>query len=299
MQRDGRRRGGRLGDGGQQRQVRVHAGAVAGDDDSVLGEVDGQRLIEGDRRAVGPRPAVRASGREVGRVRIRLGHKGFTQRDVELDRPGVGGAGTGGGRQHPAGSRAPLGVERIEAVRDVFGQAQADGGADLGAEVAELLHGLVGAGAEKFVGPVGAEHDERNAGVVGLDDRRAEVGHRGAGGHRDGNRASAAGGQSDCQVAGGALVDADVQAQRPGPVGVGQGERQRGVAAARAQHDVTHAAADEFVHNDPRLGRRRIHHEHRLPHHQMRVPAKKSSIAALTCSGRSRNPRWPALAICT
>ena len=76
MQRDGWRRGGRLGDGGQLRQVRVHAGAVAGDDDGVLGEVDGQRLVEGDRRAVGPRPAPGRPGGKIGRVRIRFGDKG-------------------------------------------------------------------------------------------------------------------------------------------------------------------------------------------------------------------------------
>ena len=49
--------------------------------------------------------------------------------------------------QPPALGRSPIatGVERVQPLRRVFGQTQADGGANLGAEVAQLLHGLVGA----------------------------------------------------------------------------------------------------------------------------------------------------------
>ncbi len=65
--------------------------------------------------------------------------------------------------------------------------------------------------------------------------------------------------QPDGQVAGGAFVDADVQPEPAGPVGVLQRERQRGVARARAQHHIADAAADQFVDDDAGLCRRGIH----------------------------------------
>jgi hypothetical protein len=42
-------------------------------------------------------------------------------------------------------------------------------------------------------------------------------------------------------------------------VGVGQSERQRCVARSGAQHNITDAAANEFVDDDPGLSRRGIH----------------------------------------
>jgi hypothetical protein len=232
VQRVGGVRGGGLGDGRQAGQVRMHAGAVAGDDDGVGGEVDLQRLVERHRRGVGPRLAVGPAGRETDGTRARIfqaGHQRLAQRDVELHRAGVGGARPGRGGEHPAGGRAPLRIEGIKSVGGPFGQAQADGRAHLGAEVAQLFEGLVGAGAQQFVGPVGAQHDQRHAGVVGLHDGGAHVGHRGARRHRHAHRRALGQRQADRQEAGGAFVDAHVQAQAPGAVGVGQGEGQRGV----------------------------------------------------------------------
>ena len=170
----GRRRG-RLGDGRQRGQVRVHAGAVTGDDDGVGGQVDVQRLVEGDRRGVGPRlavgPARRASSPS---GFVGIGHQRLAQRDVELHRSGVGGARTRGGHQHPAGRRSPLRVERVQSRSGASSaRPEADVRAHLGAEVAQLLHGLVGAGAQQLVGPVGAQHDQRHPRVVGLDHGRA------------------------------------------------------------------------------------------------------------------------------
>ena len=66
--------------------------------------------------------------------------------------------------------------------------------------------------------------------------------------------------QPDRQVARGALVDADVQPQPAGAVGVVQRERQRRVARTRAQHDVADAAANQFVDDDTGLRRRGVHH---------------------------------------
>ena len=210
MQRGRRVRGGGLGDRRQVREVGMHPGAMSGDDDGVFGEVDVNRLVKRHRRCVGPRLPVRPTRRELFRNRIRFGHKGFAQRNVELHRSGIGGAGPGGRGQHPAGGRAPLGVEHLELLGARFGQAGADRRAHLGAEVAQLLHGLVGAGAQHLVGPVGAQHDQRHPGVVGLDDGRAQVGHRGTGRHRDRDRPPAARGQADREEAGGTFVDPHV-----------------------------------------------------------------------------------------
>ncbi len=258
VQQVGRPGCGGLGDGRQMRKVLVHPSAVTGNDDGIGRQVDGQRLIEAHRRCVCPRLAIGSSGRDIAGIRIRFGHKGFTQRDIELHRSGVSGTSAAGGCQYPAGRRAPLGVEPSE-IGAVLSQSETDRGANLGAEIAQLLHGLVGAGAQQFVGPVCAQHDERHPRIVGLDDGRSQVGHRRAGCHGDRNRTAAPGRQADSEKAGGALVDADVQAHPARSVGVGQSERQRCVARPGAQHDITDAAANEFVDDDPGLSRRGIH----------------------------------------
>ena len=167
----------------------------------------------------------------------------------------------------------------------VLGQTEADVGAHLRAEVAELLHRLVGAGAQQFVWPVGAQHDQRHPRVVGLHDRRPEVGHRGARRHRHTHRRPLGHREPDRQVAGGALVDADMQPDAACPVGVLQRKGQRRVARTRAQHDVTHAAANQFVDDYAGLRSRWVHH--------YRLSAKNFRAAALTTCGLSMNPRCP------
>ena len=162
-----------------------------------------------------------------------------------------------------------------------LGQTEADVGAHLGAEVAELLHRLVGAGAQQLVGPVGAQHDQRHPRVVGLDDGGPEVGHRGARRHRHTHRGPLGHREPDREVAGGALVDADVQPEPARAVGVVQGECQRRVARTRAQHDVAHAAANQFVDDNARLRSRWVHH--------YRLSAKNFRAAALTTCGLSMN----------
>ncbi len=202
-----------------------------------------------------------------------IGHQGFAQRDVELHRASVGGARAGGGHQHSAGGRSPGRVEGIQPLGYVLGQAQADGGADLGAEVAQLLHGLVGAGAEQLVGPVGREHDQRHPGVVGFHYRGAEVGHRGARSHRHTHRRACTDSQPDGQVAGGAFVDADVQPDAAGSVGVLQRECQRRVSRARG--------------TAPRRGRRRgsARQRRRGP-----VSSRGSPVQSVTARGRGATP---------
>ena len=227
VQRIGRGRGSRLGHGRQRGQLGLLAGAVTGDDHRVQAQVDVQRLVEADRRGVRPRFAVRAALR--GAAGIGIGHQRFAQRDVEVHRPGVGAAGTCSGDEYPAGGRPPRRVERVHPLRRVLGQPEADRGADLGAEVAQLLHGLVGAGAEQLVGPVGRQHDQRHPRVVGLHHGRTQVGHRGARRHRHAHRRACGDRQPDRQIAGGPLVDAHVEPDPAGPVGVLQRKRQRGI----------------------------------------------------------------------
>ena len=207
----------------------MHAGSVAGDDNGVRCEVDLQRLVEVDRRGTRPLMAARPPSREIRRIRIRFGHKGFAQRYIELNRSGIGGTGTAGGSQHPARRRSPLSVESVE-IGAALGKSQADRGAHLGTEVTQLFHGLVGTGAQQFVRTIGAQDDQRNAGVVGLDDGGSDVGHRRAGGHRNRNRPAASQCQTDGQVPGGPLIDPHMQSQPPRAVGVSQGEGQGCIA---------------------------------------------------------------------
>ena len=232
MQRIGRRRRGRLGDGRQRGQLGLLTGAVTGDDDGVQAQVDVQRLIETDGRGV--RPGLAAGPALRGGAGIGIGHQRLAQWDVEMHRAGVGAARTGRGHHHPAGGRPPGRVERLHSLRSVLGQPEADRGADLGAEIPQLLHGLIGAGAQHFVGPVGRQHDQRHPRVVGLHHGRTQVGHRGARRHRDADRRARGDRQPDRQIPGGAFVDAHVQPDAAGPVGVLQRKRQRSVARARA-----------------------------------------------------------------
>ncbi|COV33173.1 Uncharacterised protein [Mycobacterium tuberculosis] len=145
----------RFCDGRQRREVGVHASAMPGDDHGVDRQVDVQWLVEGDRRRVGPRLASRPARRGDRAEGLGIGHQRFAQRDVEVHGARVGGASTRGGRPHSARSRSPGRVERRGPLGCVLGQPQADAGAHLGAEIAQLFHGLVGAGAQQLVGPIG------------------------------------------------------------------------------------------------------------------------------------------------
>ena len=65
---------------------------MAGDDDGVGCEVDGQRLVETHRWA-GSTAGRRGAWRDFVGVRIRFRAQGFAAADVELHRTCVGGAG--------------------------------------------------------------------------------------------------------------------------------------------------------------------------------------------------------------
>ena len=238
VQRVVRGRRGRLGDGRQPGQVGMHTRAVPRDDDGVGRQVDVERLVERDRRRVRPRLAAGTALGEIAgagaHVVLDVGHQRLAQRDVELHRARIGRPRSGGGHQHSAGRRAPLCVERVHPIGRFLGQAEADVGAHLRAEVTQLLERLIGAGAQQLVGPVGAQHDQRHPRVVGLHYGRAEVGHRGARRHRHTHRRALGDREPDRQEAGGAFVDAHMQSDPAGPVGVLQRECQRSVSRTRA-----------------------------------------------------------------
>src|SRR5690606_8660770 len=133
-----------------------------------------------------------------------------TEGDVEVDGARVAGAGAGRGGERTDDHLAGGGRGRVG------GQVRLP--ARRGGEDADLLGGLAGAGAAQLVGAVGAEDDEGDAAVRGLEDGRVEVGDGRAGGRDDGGGHAVGAGQAEGDEPGHPLVDAHVQAQPPGVV---------------------------------------------------------------------------------
>ena len=106
------------------------------------------------------------------------------------------------------------------------------------AEEAHLVGGLVGTGAPHRRRPVGGDHDQRYAGVGGLQHGRVEV--RGGCARRaeDDGGPVAALGQAEREEAGGALVDPRVQRDPARLGGVVRRERQWCAPRAGAQDQV-------------------------------------------------------------
>ena len=170
-------------------------------------------------------------------LHVHVRHQRLTKWNVEMHRTRVSGSGSAGSGEDPAYRRAPLAVLR----RIVLRQAQADGCADLTAEEPELLDGLVGAGAEHLVRPVGAQDHQRHSRVVGLEDSGSEIRDGGPGSHHDGDRSFPGDCQSECQKACCPLVDPHVQTQPAVEIGGLEGKCEGRVARAWTQHDFTHA----------------------------------------------------------
>ncbi len=112
-------------------------------------------------------------------------------------------------------------------------------------EEADLVGGLVGAGAPHPGRSVGGDHDEPDPGVGGLHHGGQEVGggrpggahHRGPGTHL---------GEAEREEPGGALVDAGVQPEATRGAGcVVDRERQRRVARPRRQHHLAHPGGEQ------------------------------------------------------
>ena len=259
--------GGRFGDDGHARGQAVRRGrAVAGHDDRRDRGAQVERAHpRGVRGHAGPRPAVGTPGRPGGQAgitgragRVRVGvlvDQGLAERDVELHRPGVGGAGARGAVEDAADRRPPA----VRGAGAFLGQREHDAGPHRGAEQARLVDGLVGARADELERAVGADDDQRHPGVGGLEHRRVQVRDGGPGGDDDGHRAPGAQREPDREEAGRALVDAHVQAHPPHGVGGVHREQQRRVARAGAGDHVTDPAADPLVDDHAGLHRRRGH----------------------------------------
>ena len=273
----------RLGHGRQVRQLGAVRGAVAGDHHGVGREIEIDRDVQAGVLRGGPGGAVGATRRGRGGVG-EIGHQGFAQRDVEVHGTGVAGAGAARGREHAAHGGAPLTV-----AVPLLGQAEADGRPHLDVEQPELFDGLVGAGAEHLVGPVGAEDHERHASVVRLEHRGPEVGDGGARRHHHRHRATGRDREPDGQEAGRALVDPQVESDPAGTIGRFERERQRGVAGPGAQDDVTDAATDQLVDDDGGLGSGRVHRS-RVTHGSRHTAGRMAP--SWTCAEPSPRRPW-------
>ena len=190
-----------------------------------------------------------------GRVGLGCRGEGFAQADVEVHRPGLAADGAGRGGNRPADGAAP---ERPEAgardgrrhVRGIAGARPEDAG----------LHGrLVGTRSAQLVGPVGADDDQRGAGVVGLHHRGVQVGDRRARRGHHGHGRSRAASEPEGEEAGAALVDPHVQPQPPGPLGGEHGIRQRRRPRPRAEHDLADPVPDQLVDEHGRQCLGRVH----------------------------------------
>ena len=152
-----------------------------------------------------------------------------------------------------AGQRAPV-AGRTQAG---LGQAGLAEPAHRGAVQLDLVDGLVGADPAQLGGPVGGEHDERHARLVGLDHRRVEVGCRRARGAQHRYREPAGLGQAERGERGRTLVDPDVQPQPLLPRRLVERHGQRRAARSGRENHLAQPAPDQLVaERDAERGRR-------------------------------------------
>ncbi len=107
-----------------------------------------------------------------------------------------------------------------------------------------LVDGLVGAEALQLGRSVRRQDDQRDVGVIRLDDGRREVDGRGAGTAQDGDGLAGGFRHAQREVGAGALVE--VHPGLDGGVAL-EGQRQRRRARAGAEADVLDAGGDEFI----------------------------------------------------
>ena len=154
-----------------------------------------------------------------------------------------------GGRDRPPDGRPHLRRRAPDGGREPHGRT----------EHPDLRHGLARPRADQLGGPVRGERQQRHPRVRGLQHGREEVRRGRARGRGHRHRPSRRQRQPERQEPGRALVDADVQPQAPGGVRGVQGERERRVARARAQHGVGDPARHQLVDDRARHLRRRVH----------------------------------------
>ena len=249
-------------------QPAARASSVSGPGSAPSPATITPRSVQGRSRAAGAAaPANRVHGAPPGRPasdswpgRARhgpvgvAGHQRLAQRQVQVHRAGHAARRAAGQGPGPAGQRAP-----------VPGQARPGlGHADL-AEPAhrvpvqlELVDGLVGAGAAQLGRPVGGQHQQRHAGLVGLDDRGVEVRRGRARGaqHRGGPAAGL--GQAQGQERRRPLVDPNVQPQLAALARVEQRQRQRRAARAGGHDGLAKAASPQLIDEHAGQCRRRV-----------------------------------------
>ena len=170
---------------------------------------EGRRSLAGDDQpgACGPHDVLPALGRGVGGLhpgrarderghglvlriargpgRARLRRERIAEGDVDLD-----GSGRAGGR--PAGGSDGARELADERTRGLL-RFQVDAGARVHAEEAGLEGGLGCADAAQLAGPIGANDEEGQARVGGLEDGGGQLGDGGAGGDDDGGQRAGAG----------------------------------------------------------------------------------------------------------
>jgi hypothetical protein len=186
----------------------------------------GQREVDAaarHRHRRGGRGPPQPAGTPVERFRpprLEGGHEWLPERDVDLHRP----AGLGL-RHRPAHQATPDLVLPLTPLGD--GELHGHRGR---AEQPPLVDGLVGAGAVQLGWPVGGDHEQPDAGVVGFEHRGVEVGGGGPGGAGDGGRPAAGLGQPQGEEPGRSLVDAHVHGEAPVGGGLVQRHGEGGVA---------------------------------------------------------------------
>jgi hypothetical protein len=161
----------------------------------------------------------------------------LAEREVQVDRAGRTPARRG---HRPARQRARV----TQGAPAGFGQCRLGEPANVVAVEVRLVDGLPRAPLAQLRRSIGGEQQQRDARVVGLDDRGEEVRRRGARGAHQGHRRPLRLGEPQGEEARRAFVDVGPAAQRR-LVGRGHGERRR--AGSRAQADVAHARARQLV----------------------------------------------------
>ena len=218
--------------------------AVAADHHAAFGPWQLERAARGVLvRERGPRlPA----GTPVERLRPLLaaaGYQRLAEGQVEVHRARQAADRARRVRPGLTGQRAPV----TDRARPGLGQAALAEPAHRGAVQLDLVDGLVGADPPQLRGPVGGEHDERHAGLVGFDHRGMEVGRCRARGAQHRHRAAAGLGQAERGERGGALVDPDMQPRPLLARGLVERHRQRRAARPGRQHYLAQPTSDQLV----------------------------------------------------
>jgi hypothetical protein len=158
-----------------------------------------------------------------------VGFQRFAEGQIDVDGAAWRAVGRG---QGAGGQRAQVAQHHVRRVGRRYGRVNRP--ADVVAVHLDLVDGLVGPAAAQFRRPVGGQHQQRDVGVVSLNDGRVEVGRGRARRAEQGHRLPRSQGQPQGKETGAALVEVAIDANsRLG--GKGQGQR-RGARAGGQTH---------------------------------------------------------------